>query len=482
MKRAATCAFVLCCLMSLRAQSPVQTSLQAPMQSGKAVRVPFEQQYPPDRTYAVVVRQDLPTIPVKGVREPGFPIEAGETDWTGPGSMFRAKPVGNLSLGEVMKVERVDYANDHVDLRLVSVDAHEIVVDANRPDRNRREQVVTLLRVPHKAGLDQLVQRIDAYVRLFPGLDAAREYARTIRDPQPNRRFTLGVVRRDGILVPIASYDNGHWFRRWPLPSAERDVPIGVGDIPSEWWGVEGAAVKWTLWTADGKSRPLQLMAPLAFGAHCLMNVGLQTDYRTILPRPPLDQHHYPKDGIATTGSLPIEPVRVLTADDPTWGNFERLIGEHVNRLELGLLARLPMSAMIERMNTLVKLEVLCVADGRSPNTLTAYFEAAKRYDPVDKTVPNPCGAVTFARGWVHRLASGAGQLDREVRAQVTDCSMWNVEFRKPLGVVRVGGDPIWIVEVSRWGSESYDFVRIKESGASVILSIPGGSCGRGGG
>jgi hypothetical protein len=59
---------------------------------------------------------------------------------------------------------------------------------------------------------------------------------------------------------------------------------------------------------------------------------------------------------------------------------------------------------------------------------------------------------------------------------------MWNVEFRKPLGVVRVGGDPIWIVEVSRWGSESYDFVRIKESGASVILSIPGGSCGRGGG
>jgi len=198
-----------------------------------------------------------------------------------------------------------------------------------------------------------------------------------------------------------------------------------------------------------------------------------------MLPRPPLDQHHYPKDAVATTGSLPIEPVRVLTADDPTWREFERLIGPHVNRLEWPQAARLPIFALSEHVYTPVKLEVLCVANGPSPNTVTAYFEAAKRYDPVDKTVPNPCGVVTFAHGWVHRLPSGAGLLDREVRAQVTDCSMWNVEFRKPLGVVRVGGDPIWIVEVSRWGGEAYDLVRVKESGVPAILSIPGGWCGK---
>ena len=477
MKRAATCAFVLCGLMSLPAQSPLR--IDGVNGRGKAVRVPFEKQYPPDRTYAVVVREDLPTIPLKGAREPGFPIEAGDTDWKGPGSMFRAKPAGNLALGEVMKVERVEYAKDHVDLRLVSVDAHPIVVDAARPDRNRSGQVVTLLTVPHTAGIEQLVARIDAYVRLCAGLDAAREYARTIREPQPDRRFTIGVVRRDGILVPIASYDHGHWFRRWPLPSAEREVPIGLGDVPPEWWGVEGAGAKWTLWTPDGKPRPLQVAGPLAFGAHCLMNVGLRTDYRTSLPHPSLDQHHYPKDGIATTGSIPVGAVQVVTADVPTWGSFERMIAQHVNRLELGQMARLPWSALAERAITPVKLEVLCLADALSPGTATAYFEAAKRYEPADKTVPNPCGVVTFAHGWVHRTPDGAGQLDRDTQAQVTDCSMWNVEFRKPLGVMRVGGDPIWIVEVSRWGGESYDLVRVTQSDTSVVLSVPGGSCGR---
>jgi len=475
MTRAAVLAFVLCCLAGLRAQT--QVAINGLRGQGKAVRFAFEQMYPPNSTYAVAVRGDLPTIPSKGARESGYPVEIGESDWKGPGAMFRAKPVGNLAMGEVLKVERAEYANDHVDLRLVSVDEHEIVVDPSRPERNRREQVSTRLRVPHDAGIQRLMERLDAYVRLFPTLDAAREYARRIHEPQPDRRFTLGVVRRDGILVPIASYDNGHWYRRWPLPSAERDVPMSLGNVPAEWWGVEGAASKWTLWTPDGKSRPLQVAAPLAFGAHCLMNVGLRTDYRTLLPRPPLEQHHYPKDGIATTGTVPIESVKVITSDTPTWKTFEPLITPHVSRLEVPLLSRIPMYAAIERSVTPVKLEVLCLASGQSPNTYAAYFEASRRYSPPDTSVPNPCGVVTFAQGWAHRAASGAGTLDRQVHAQVTDCSMWDVEFRGPLGMVRVDGTPIWIMEVSRWGAERYELVRVTDTSVSVLLSVPGGSC-----
>ncbi len=473
--RAAVLAFVASCLGGLRAQAPVR--LDASEGIGKGVRLVFERRYPPDRTYAVAVRSDLPTIALKGTRESGYPVEIGESDWKGPGSMFRAKPAGTLALGEVLKVDRVEYANDHVDLRLVSVDPHDIVVDPDKPERNRREQVVTRLRVPHDAGVMRLIERLDAYVRLFPSLDAAREYAGHIREAQPDRRFTLGIVRRDGILVPIASYDNGHWYRRWPLPSAEREVPMGIGDVPAEWWGVEGATSTWTLWTLDGTSRPLQVAAPLAFGAHCLMNVGLRTDYRTPLPRPPLDQHHYPKDGVATTGSVPIERVDVVTSDTATWKAFEPLIAPHVGRLEVPLLFRIPMAAVFERSVTPVKLEVLCLANGAAPNTYAAYFEATRRYPPADRSVPNPCGVVTFARGWAHRAPSGVGTLDRDVRAQVTDCSMWDVEFRKPLGVVRVGGAPVWIMEVSRWGAERYELVQVTDTGVSVLLSVAGGSC-----
>jgi hypothetical protein len=473
--RAAALAFGVSSLVGLRAQAPAPLDQLEGM--GKTVRGAFEKRYPADRTYAVPVRGDLPTIPLKGARESGYPVEIGESEWKGPGSMFRAKPAGTLALGEVLKVEHVDYSSDHVDLRLVSVHQHDIVVDPQKPERNRREQVVTRLRVPHDAGILQLLERLDAYVRLFPSLEAAREYAGHIREPQPDRRFTLGIVRRDGLLVPIASYDNGHWYRRWPLPSAERDVPVAMGDVPAEWWGVEGATSKWTLWTLDGKSRPLQVAAPLAFGAHCLMNVGLRTDYRTMLPRPPLDQHHYPKDGVATTGSVPIERVEVLTSDMATWQVFEPLIAPHVSRLEAPLVYRMPTEAAFERSVTPVKLEVLCLASGVSPNSFTAYFEATRRYPPADKSVPNPCGVVTFAQGWAHRAPNGVGTLDREVHAQVTDCSMWDVEYRKPLGVVRVGGTPVWIMEVSRWGAERYELVQVTDTRVSVLLSVPGGSC-----
>ena len=471
MKRVATCLFALGCLVGLGAQS------LTPMNGvGKAVRGYFERAYPPDRTYAVVTREDLPTLSIKG-RESGFPIEVQDTGWKGPGSMFRGKPVGNLALGEVMKVEQVDFGSDQVTLRLVSVDPHEIVVEPGRPERNKHEQVVTRLAFPHKAGFDQLGQRIEAYARLFPGLEPAREYARTIRDPQPASRFTLGVLRRDGVLIPIAMYDNGHWYRRWPLPAAERDVPIGMTDVPSDWYGVEGAAAGWTLWTPDGKSRPLRLAGPIAFGAHCLMNVGLQTDYRTALPHPPLDQQHYPKDGIATTGSIPIEPVQIATTDLPTWSNFQSLLQGPANQMEMRELRYLPWGAIALRAVTPVKLEVLCLSEGRSKGTLTGYFEAAKRYAPPDPTVPDPCGAVTFVQGWVHRTAEGVGRLDLATQARVSDCSAWNIEFRKPLGVIRLGGDPFWIIEASRWGGESYEIVRITERGTSLVMTIPGGAC-----
>ncbi len=482
MKRAATCAFVLLCLISAGAQSPVSPppgSLQPEViGKGKALRQVLEKLYPPDRTYAVVVRQDLPTVSVKA-REHGYPVEAGEDDWKGPGSMFRAKPAGNLAFGEVMKVETIDYGKDRVEMRLVSVDPHTIAVDPERPDRNRQEQVVTVLTIPHQAGIAELMPRIDAYIRLFASLDAARDYARTIRQPQPGQRFTLAVMRRDGVMVPIVSYDNGHWFRRWPLPAAERDVPLTMRDVPPDWWGIEGPPQGWTLWMPDGKPRPVQVKAPLGFGAHCLMNVGLSTNYHSPFPATPLDQHHYPKDGVATTGSVRVEPVDVITSADASWASFEPIITPHVNQLELRDLARMPWATVATRHFTPVKLEVMCIADGRRPDWETVYFEATKRYEPIDKSVPNPCGIVTFAHGFVQRQPNGIGLLDPGFDTVVTDCSMWNVEFRRPLGVIRVGGSPVWILEVSRWGGEHYELVEMRENQATTLITIPGGGCSR---
>ena len=59
----------------------------------------------------------------------------------------------------------------------------------------------------------------------------------------------------------------------------------------------------------------------------------------------------------------------------------------------------------------------------------------------------------------------------------MTDCSLWDVDFRKPLGVIRIDGAPIWIMEVSRWGAERYELVEVTDNSVTVLLSVPGGWC-----
>jgi hypothetical protein len=280
--------------------------------------------------------------------------------------------------------------------------------------------------------------------------------------------------------VPFISYDDGHWFRRWPTPAAERDVPITFEGIPADWWDLDGPASAWTLWTEDGASRPLHVAGAIGFAAHCQTQVGLRTDYRSPLPMPPLEQHHYPKDGLATTGRVHLEAVEVSHAGTAFWQGLEELLASYVTREESRLAAfnalawPMPWQA---RAVTPVKLEVLCLAAGAAPGTVTAYFEATKRYPPTDPNVPNPCGPVTFVSGWLHRGDAMVGTFDARTTVQATDCTQWNVTFRKPLGVVRLGGTPVWFLQSSRWGRESYEVVRVDKTGVVPLLSVPGGWC-----
>ena len=70
--------------------------------------------------------------------------------------------------------------------------------------------------------------------------------------PDDRQRFTLGVLRRDGVLLPFASFDGGDWTVPWPASLKETALPIALGDVPRKWWGAAGPGAKWTAWLADG--------------------------------------------------------------------------------------------------------------------------------------------------------------------------------------------------------------------------------------
>ncbi|HMJ86544.1 MAG TPA: hypothetical protein VK504_25375, partial [Vicinamibacterales bacterium] len=40
--------------------------------------------------------------------------------------------------------------------------------------------------------------------------------------------FSVGALRRDGIVIPFATYDKNHWETNWPAPKLDLIVPVDL--------------------------------------------------------------------------------------------------------------------------------------------------------------------------------------------------------------------------------------------------------------
>ena len=92
--------------------------------------------------------------------------------------------------------------------------------------------------------------------------------------------FTVGALRRDGVVIPFAAYDGKRWVSRWPPPSRDESVPINLNSVPGRWWGPAGARESWQAWIV-GEPRevpPLKVVQPDVVDVHCTRQIGLRTD------------------------------------------------------------------------------------------------------------------------------------------------------------------------------------------------------------
>src|SRR4030081_3035949 len=68
------------------------------------------------------------------------------------------------------------------------------------------------------------------------------------------KAFLLGVLRRDGIVSPIAVFDGKYWTSPWPASLRYKEVPMTLDAVPGKWWGAGGAPAQMTIWV-DGSRR-----------------------------------------------------------------------------------------------------------------------------------------------------------------------------------------------------------------------------------
>lgn len=289
----------------------------------------------------------------------------------------------------------------------------------------------------------------------------------------PRATFGVGVLRRDGIVIPFAAFDGRRWTHAWPEPALELTVPVDVRGIPSRWWGPTQALENWQAWTG-GAPQSLRIAQPDWVNVHCVRQVGLRSDYRSPDVPPPRTEQPYPKDGLAVSPPQPVERIATVPLGSDEARTLLPTVHEAFNKAEREVenVYGHPVTRRA-REGRVPDLDAV-YAFGEHPRIY--YVEATRWYRLLGQT-SGDCATVGFATGWFAREG-------HEVRSLVTSvdllpCNRMGATYMLPLGVMRLTGKLFWLAQFAGWNDERYVVVEIKPKTVEALVNAWGGSCQR---
>jgi hypothetical protein len=85
----------------------------------------------------------------------------------------------------------------------------------------------------------------------------------------PPDPLLVGMMGEDGILIPIAAYDQAAWSTPWPEPTYGDDPPQPSLDVPLEWY----------LYADEVSREKVAIQQLTTVETHCGRNWGYTTDW-----------------------------------------------------------------------------------------------------------------------------------------------------------------------------------------------------------
>jgi hypothetical protein len=298
----------------------------------------------------------------------------------------------------------------------------------------------------------------------------------------PPIALTLGVLRRDALIIPFATFDGKRWHNFWPTPGDDADVPLSLRTVPKEWWGPIAPSATWQIWTGDTMPRTVKVRQPDWARAYCQKQVGLRTDYQPREWPPPPETQPFPKDGLAVWPPHQIDPIEIL----PTEGSAERdALAAAV--LESFTRAESPAVHAAERAHIGQPqrfIEVPSASDRAGSPTMS--IEAAYASGPASGRVyfvesareyrkRGSCAALAFGSGWLRRDEGKVSVM--EFGVQVDACDRAGLRFMFPLGALSIASNTFWVFQSSGWKGESYYTFNISKRPSLLGSATPGGGC-----
>ena len=295
---------------------------------------------------------------------------------------------------------------------------------------------------------------------------------------QNPERFLLGIMRRDGVIVPFAFFD-GDWSVPWPSGIQNLDLPVTLDAVPKKWWGGE-TPTSWAFWpTGRSESAAVTPIAPAVIIAGRERRLGLRTGVTSNEPLPNPYELPFPKEGLVVTGGVKVEAIPAVSNRAAAWKELtaalqaDILSAEHktVEKLRSGSNWTHPWSRD-QRAAVPPELESWYTSTLEQPGFSLSYIEAVKKYplQPEDAG----CGLETFISGWVYGNTR-TKQPRSELVAKITYCDREGVSYMLPLGLLRLKNRTHWVFQTSSWESEWYAIVEATPGRARYVAEYHGG-------
>ena len=292
-------------------------------------------------------------------------------------------------------------------------------------------------------------------------------------------RGALAVLRRDGLLFPFASFDRDKWRATWPIAFHRYlEIPATREAIPKDWWGTR-TPDQWRAYLTSGEAEFLEIKEPSVYRVFCAPRLGLRTTYRSGEPLPPVRVDPFPKDGLAVSGGVPVEPIETVKPASPEWAPMAVSLLQEFNRVEDDTIRKVrsvtnwrhPLPTATRR-GFPVRLESWYRSPSGEPGWTVSYVEAVRQYPPGPDD--KGCGLETFVSGWIHHRD---GQLMKanQLWGKLTYCDRVGVAYMLPFGRIRPRKDSYWVFQLSGWESESYEVVAVRPEKVRYVLEVFGG-------
>jgi hypothetical protein len=323
---------------------------------------------------------------------------------------------------------------------------------------------------------------------LGPALQAGQDPRTHTEGDASDGRGTIAVLRRDGLMIPFASYSGNRWSTPWPETmmgprgTGALEIPVTLNAVPERWWGSTSSPAVWRAWLLDGTDQALKLEAPSIFPVFCRQRLGLRSTHRSSQAVPPLPVDPFPKEGLAVSGGEAIETIEHVDPKSAEWSqlavallpDFDRAEDQTLRNIRANDGWRHPVAAAA-RHQTPVRLESWYRAPMDEPGWMASYVEAVRQYPPGPED--KGCGLETFFGGWVQH--NGA-EIKRPVqlRAKITYCDRFGALYMLPFGRIRPKNRTYWIYQMSGWEAEWYEIVEVTPGRIQYVVAAYAGGRG----